>query len=216
VNHHRKLLIVVVVTFVITLSGGFLTEYIRQSITYSWEIDVGDEFVYDVLVTGNSTMGSQVVPPPFEPMNNTRIIVEIASLPNLTLMYYAHVFRHEVIDHPKTSSRFDDGSTIPFEFYNAINSHASQSILPAGAWAHLDSLFPDQVNRALPNHREFISRMGSDSFFFGYWSNGTYNKSEWYGIIDLETGVPSVLSFSVWTEGQPWSHNYNVLLTLDN
>ena len=215
-DHRRKLLIVVALTFVITLSGGFLTEYIRQSITYSWAINVDDEFVYDVSVTGNATMGSQILPPLFEPMNNTRIIVEITSLPNLTLMYYAHVFLHEVIEYPKTYSRFEDGSTIPSEFRNAINSHASWSILPVGAWVHLDSLFPDQINSALPNHEAFLSRMGSDSFFFGYWANRTYSRSEWYGIIDLETGVPSVLSFSVWTEGQPWNQNYNVLMTLDN
>ena len=214
-DHRRKLLIVVVFTFVITLSGGFLTEYIRQSITYSWAISVDDEFVYEVSVTGNSTLGSQIIPPPFEPMNNTRIIVEITSLPNLTLMYYAHIFLQEVVEYPKTYSRFEDGSIIPSEFRNAINSHTSQSMLPVGAWIHLDSLFPDQINRALPNHRAFLSRMGSDSFVFGFWSNGTYSRSEWYGIVDMDTGVPSVLSFSVWTVGQPWSHNYNVLMTLD-
>lgn len=215
-NHRLKLLIVVVLTFVITLSAGFLTEYIRQSITYSWAIDVGDEFVYDVSVTGNRTLGSQTLPPSIEPMNNTRVIVEITSLPNLTLMYYSYVFIQEVVEHTKTALWFDDRSPIPSEFNLAINPHCSRSLFPRGAWRHLDSLFPDQVDYAIPDHDAFIARMGFDSFFFGYWSNRTDHGSEWYGIINLETGVPIVLSFSEWDERQPWNYFYTVTMTIDN
>ncbi|MHA2153681.1 MAG: hypothetical protein ACXAAQ_17115 [Candidatus Thorarchaeota archaeon] len=210
--HQRlKVLIVVALTFIITLSGGFLTESFRQSITFSWAIEVGDEFIYDVSVIGNTTTGTQVLPPPLEPMNNTRIIVEVTSLP----IYYPHIFIQEVVEHPKTTSRFDDDSTIPAEFYYAINSHALWSILPIGAWGHLDSMFPDQVNWAIPDYASYFAR-SSPEFIFGYWSNETGSKSEWHGIMDLATGVPSVISFSVWSEGQPWSYFYNVTMTLDN
>lgn len=215
-DRRLKLLIVVVLTFIITLSGGFLTEYVRQSITYSWAIEVGDEFVYDVSVIGNTTTGTQVLPPPLEPMNNTRIIVEITSLPNLTLMYYAHIFIQEVVEHPKTASRFEDDSDIPSEFYYAINAHASWSILPIGAWSHLDSLFPDQANQDIPDYQAYTSRSGVDAFIFGYWSNETVTWQEWRGIVDLDTGVPTVISFSVWSQGQPWSYFYNVTMTLDD
>jgi hypothetical protein len=208
------MVIVVVLTFVITLSVGFLTEYVRQSMTFLWGIEVGDEFVYDVSVTGNTTTGTQVLPPPLEPMNNTRIIVEIISLPNLTLYYDGTSFIEDVVEHLKTTSRFDDGSDIPNEFYFPINTHASGSILPTGAWGHLDSLFPNQVNRTIPGQETFMTISGTNSFFFGYWLNETTHESEWHGIIDLSTGMPIVFSFSIWREGQPWIYSYTVTMTL--
>jgi hypothetical protein len=208
-----KLLVVVVLTFIITLSGGFLTEYFRQSISYSWAVGVGDEFVYEVSVTGNTTTPTQTLPPLYEPMNNTRIIVEITSLPNLTLMYYAHVFVQEVIEHLKTVSRFEDGSAIPVAYYNEINHHASFCILPIGAWGHLDSLFLDQFN----GQSEIYTAKGDvDSFIVGYWSNGTNSRREWQGTIDLETGVPTVITFSLWSRGQPWIYYNRVVMTLVN
>lgn len=213
-DHRLKLVIVVVLTFVITLSVGFLTEYVRESMTFSWGIEVGDEFVYEVSVTGNTSTGTQVLPPPLEPMNNTRIIVEIISLPNLTLYYEGTPFIEDVVEHLKTTSRFDDGSDIPNQFFYAINSHASRCILPTGAWGHLDSLFPNQVNRAIPSQESFMAVGGTSSFFFGYWLNETTNESEWHGIIDLNTGMPVVFSFSIWREGQPWIYSYNVTMTL--
>ncbi len=213
-DHRLKLLFVVVLTVVITLAGGFFTEYIRQSMTFSWGVDVGDEFLYEVSVTGNTTTETQVLPPLFEPMNNTRIIVEIVSLPNLTLYYAGISFIQNVIDHPKTTTRFEDGSDIQTEFYYAINNHASQSILPVGAWGHLDSLFPNHINREIPNQESFTSIAGLNSFYFGYWLNETTSTSEWYGIIDLSTGMPTAVSFSIWRVGQPWTYSYNVTMTL--
>ena len=213
-DQRLKLVIVVVLTFIITLSVGFLTEYVRQSMTFTWGIEVGDEFVYEVSVTGNTTTGTQVLPPPLEPMNNTRIIVEIISLPNLTLYYHGTPFIEGVVEHLKTTTRFDDGSDIPNEFFFTINSHASWCILPTGAWGHLDSLFPNQVNISIPDQESYMTVSGTDSFFFGYWLNVTTNESEWHGIIDLNTGMPVVFSFSIWREGQPLSYSYNVTMTI--
>jgi hypothetical protein len=88
-------------------------------------------------------------------------------------------------------------------------------MIPKGAWGHLDSLFPDQANRDLPNYQSYISRTDTDSFIFGYWSNDTVSRTEWYCVMDLDTGIPIVISFSVWNEGQPWSYFYNVTMTLE-
>ncbi|MFW9794130.1 MAG: hypothetical protein ACFFEE_07510, partial [Candidatus Thorarchaeota archaeon] len=123
-DHRLKLLVVVVLTFIIALSGGFLTEYIRQSMTFSWGVEVGDEFIYTVSVVGNSSTTTQVQPPPFEPMNNTRIIVEIIELPNLTLYYNGDAFIQGVVEHLKTVCRFEDDSVIPAQYYTALNTHA--------------------------------------------------------------------------------------------
>jgi hypothetical protein len=217
VDHRRKRLVVVVLTFVITLSGGLLTEYARQSFVYSWAIDVGDEFLYDVTVVGNRTTTTSVLPPPFEPMNNTQIVVEITSLPNLTLMYYSRLFVQEVVNYPKTSSQFEDGSPIPPEFYNTINSHMSMSMLPIGAWTHLDSLFPDQTNIELSDYESFISRFDNGFFFFGHWENQTRPRpevNEWHGIYDVNTGIPTLISVSVVSRGSLISDIYTITMTL--
>jgi len=214
-----KSLAVVVLTIVITLSGGFLTETVRESMVYSWAIDVGDEFEYDITVIGNRTTSTGVLPPPLEPMNNTRIAVEITTLPNLTMMYYSHLFVQEVVNSLKTSSQFEDGSPIPLEHYNIINSHVSMSLIPIGAWGHLDSLFPDQVNRDLGNHESFMSRFESDFFFFGYWENQSRPRpriDEWYGIYDVETGVPSLIVISVVSIGALVSDFYTITMSLVN
>ncbi len=213
-DYRLKLVVVVFLSFIIALSGGFLTEYIRQSMTFSWAVEVGDEFVYDVSVVGNSTTPSQTLPPPFEPMNNTRVIVEIISLPNLTLYFYGAPFIQDVVEHAKTTVRFEDGTDIPAIFYYAMNTHASWSILPIGAWGHLDSLFPNQINKAVREQDSYISIHRGDSFFFGYWLNQTYSTSEWHASLDLTTGIPTMFSFSVYTVGTPWTHSYVVTMTL--
>ncbi|MFW9794129.1 MAG: hypothetical protein ACFFEE_07505, partial [Candidatus Thorarchaeota archaeon] len=92
---------------------------------------------------------------------------------------------------------------------------ASWSILPTGAWGHLDALFPNQVNRAIRDQASFISVGGVESFFFGYWLNETFSTSEWHASFDLTTGVPTEFSFWVYTVGTPWIHSYVVTMTLD-
>ncbi|MFW9810727.1 MAG: hypothetical protein ACFFE6_15230 [Candidatus Thorarchaeota archaeon] len=213
-DHRLKLLFVVVLTVIITLAGTFVTEYVRQSMTFSWGVDVGDEFLYEVSVTGNTTTTTQILPPIFAPMNNTRIVVEIVSLPNLTLYYSDIPFIQDVINHVKTIVRFENGSDIPTEFYYAINNHASNSILPIGAWGYLGSLFPNQINQAISNQEMYISVTKPDSFYFGYWLNETTSTSEWHGILNLNTGVPIDFSFSILRIGQPWVYSYNVTMTL--
>ena len=82
-DHRTRVLAVVILTFVISLSIGFVTEYIRQSMTFSWAIEEGDEFTFDLIITGYTTNSSEDPPLPFVELNNTRIRVEIVSLPNI-------------------------------------------------------------------------------------------------------------------------------------
>ncbi|MFW9806247.1 MAG: hypothetical protein ACFFFK_05910, partial [Candidatus Thorarchaeota archaeon] len=77
VNHRQRIIAAVILTLVISLSIGFFTEYIRQSMTFSWAIEEDDVFVYEISVIGNSTTGTTIAPPQFAPLNNTRIAVEI-------------------------------------------------------------------------------------------------------------------------------------------
>jgi len=209
-DHRKRVLAAVILTIVIAISGGFVTEYVRQSMTFSWAIEEGDVFIFDVSVTGITTTGTMSLPPPLASMNNTRISVEVISLPNVTIIFYARNFIENIVEYLKTSSTFVNGTSIPVE----INTHISMSMLPIGGWNHLDTLFPNEISRPIMEHESYLSARLRNSFYFGYSLNETYDQSEWHGIIDLNTGVPQMVWFWVYRASQPWSYWYNVTMSL--
>jgi hypothetical protein len=213
-DHRQRILAVVILTFVITLSFGVVTENVRQSMTFSWAIEEGDIFIFDVSVTGNISTGTQALPPGLLVMNNTRIAVEIISLPNVTITFYASDFIENVVEHMKTSSTFVNGTSIPSEFYYAINTHLSKCMLPIGGWTHLDSFFPNDLHRPFMEHESYLSARFRNSFYFGYSLNETTLQTRWYGIFDLNTGVPQIVSFWEYWTSQPWTHWHNLTMSL--
>ncbi len=213
-DHRQRILTVVILTIVIALSVGFVTEYVRQSMTFSWTIEEGDVFIFDVSVTGNTTTGTQALPPELLSMNNTRIAVEIISLPNVTITFYASTFIENIVEYLKTSSTFENGTSIPFGYYYVINTHVSKCMIPIGGWTHLDSFFPNELQRPFMEHESYLSARFRNSFYFGYSLNETYSQTRWYGIFDLETGVPQIVSFWEYRSSQPWTHWHNVTMSL--
>jgi hypothetical protein len=198
----------------ITFSVGFATEYVRQSMTFEWAIEEGDMFVFDVLVKGNTTTGTQSLPPELLSMNNTRIAVEIISLPNVTITFYSDDFIDNIVEQQKTSTTFVNGTSIPSEYYYAINSHLSWCMLPIGGWTHLDAFFPNDLHRPFMEHESYLSARFRNYFYFGYSLNETYLQSKWYGIFDLNTGIPQIVSFWEYRTSQPWTHWHNVTMSL--
>ncbi|MGY5856384.1 MAG: hypothetical protein RTS72_07265 [Candidatus Thorarchaeota archaeon] len=213
-DRRQRILAGVILTIVITLSVGFVTEYVRQSMTFSWTIEEGDVFIFDVSVTGSISTNATTLPPPLASMNNTRIAVEIISLPNVTIVFYARNFIENIVGHIKTATMFANGTNIPIEYYFPINIHLSRSMLPIGGWRHLDSFFQNKIDRPFLEHESYLSAHLSDSFYFGYSSNETIDMSEWHGIIDLDTGVPQIVSFWIHRISQPWTSMYNVTMSL--
>ncbi len=213
-DHRKRILAVVLLTLVITLSVGFLTEYVRQSMTFSWAIEESDVFIFDVSVTGNTSTSTITLPPQLAAMNNSRIAVEIVSLPNVTIVFYGSNFIETVVEHLKTSSTFSNGTIIPVQYYFAINSHVSNCFLPIGGWGHLDYFFPYEIDRPFLEHESYLSASSRNYFYFGYSSNSSNQISEWHGIIDLNTGVPQIVSFSDYHTNLPWTFIYNVTMRL--
>ena len=204
----------VFLTLVITFAVGSVTEYARQSMTFEWAIEEGDVFIYDVLVKGNTTTGTQSLPPELLFMNNTRIAVEIISLPNVTIIFYADDFIRDVVEYMKTSSSFVNGTSIPSEYYYEINTHLSRCMLPVGGWTHLDAFFPNGLRRPFMEHESYLSARFRDYFYFGYTLNETYQQTKWFGHFDLDTGVPQIVSLWEYRTSQPWTHWHNVSMTL--
>ena len=214
VNHRQRIISAVVLTLVISLSIGFFTEYIRQSMTFSWAIEENDVFVYEISVIGNTTTGTTTVPPQFAPMNNTRIAVEIVSLPNVSITFYAIDFIENIVEFLKTSTTFENGTGLHVQYSYAINSHVSNCILPIGGWSHLDSFFPNDIERPLLNDESYISVQFRDYFFFGYSYNNTNQHIEWFSHLNKLDGVPQLISFYNYMDSQPWIYWYNVTMTL--
>ena len=184
--------------------------------TFEWAIDEGDVFIYDVLVKGNTTTGTQALPPELLSMNNTRIAVEIISLPNVTIIFYADDFIEDVVEYMKTSSSFVNGTNIPSEYYYVINTHMSRCMVPVGGWTHLDAFFPNELRRPFMEHESYISARFRNYFYFGYGLNETYEQTKWFGLFDFETGVPQIVSIWEYWTSQPWTHWHNVTMTLVN
>ncbi len=213
-NHHQRIIIAVTLTFVITFSIGFVTENIRQSMTFVWSIEGGDEFIFDVKVIGNTIINSTVLPPPFIEMNNTQIRVEVLSLPNVSIIFYAQTFLENIVEYTKTRSEFSNGSVLPSGIGATINRHISYCILPVGGWFHLDSFFPNQRDQPSMMHESYLSRFQRNLFYFGYSVNETYEAQEWHGILDLETGVPQIVSFWFFRTSQALTYWYNLTMSL--
>ena len=212
-DHRQRILAAVILTIVVSLSVGFVTEYTRQSMTFSWAIEEGDDFIFDVIVTGQTT-NSTVLPLPFVAMNNTRISVEIISLPNVSIVFYSKPFLENIVEHTKTSSRFINGTEIPPAHRFTINKHVSRCVLPTGGWLHLDAFFQNQINRPFMEHESYLSVFRRTSFYFGYSENETLEAQRWYGIINLETGVPLIVSFWLYRTSQALTYWYNVTMNL--
>jgi hypothetical protein len=213
-DHRQRILAAVILTFVISLSVGFVTEYVRQSMTFSWAIEEGNDFIFDVTVTGQLTNTTVDFPLPFVDMNNTRISVEIISLPNVSITFYSRPFLENIVEHTKTSSRFSNGTEIPSGRRFTINTHVSQCVLPIGGWLHLDSFFPNHIDQPFMEHESYLSVFRRPSFYFGYSENETYTAQGWYGIIDLETGVPLTVSFWHFLTSQALTYWYNVTMSI--
>ena len=213
-DHRTRVFVVVILTFVISLSCGFMTEYVRQTMTFSWAIEEGDEFIFDVLVTGITTNGTDERPPPYVDMNNTRISVQITSLPNVSIVFYARHFLEDIVEHTKTSSHFVNGTDIPLEYRATVNRRVSSCILPIMGWLHLDGFFPNQIDRSIIDYESYLSYFKRPSFYFGYIENATYEAQEWHGIINLETGIPLFVSFWLYRTSSAHSFWYNVTMSL--
>ncbi|MHA1137737.1 MAG: hypothetical protein ACTSSE_14750, partial [Candidatus Thorarchaeota archaeon] len=96
---------------------------------FSWQISEGDQFVYDVSVTGHYQFGSSLLLN-LAPLNNTQVQVEIVSIHNISPFIIPSSFTETVIEHEKTDTTYSDGTRIHVLRYPTINSLASRCFLP--------------------------------------------------------------------------------------
>ncbi|MHA1390573.1 MAG: hypothetical protein ACTSR9_19345, partial [Candidatus Thorarchaeota archaeon] len=79
----KKLVTALAITMIVTLVVAVSTEGLRNYMQFSWQISEGDQFVYDVSLTGHYQFGSSLLLN-LAPLNNTQVQVEIVSLHNIS------------------------------------------------------------------------------------------------------------------------------------
>jgi hypothetical protein len=214
--HRKKLVTALAFTIIVTLVVAVSTESVRQYMLFSWQIDEGDQFVYDVSVTGYSRSGSITHTLTLALLNNTRVQVEIISLNNLTLFLSPSHFAETVIEHVKTNTTFANGTIIPITRYHAINTLASRCFLPRGAWSVLGSFYPNQVAR--PDNmttpvESYYAYQYQQFFIIGFVTYTETAESGWFGYISLDTGVPVNMTSWAWSSTDTLEFSYVMTLT---
>jgi len=205
-----------VITMIATLVVAVSTEGIRSYMLFSWQIDEGDQFVYDVSVTGFYRSGASTLPLPLAPLNNTQVQVEIISLRNISLFVTAASFAETVIDYQKTDTTYADGTRIHVLHYYEINTLASRCFLPRGTWSRLGSFYPDQFSR--PDNttiavESYFAYQFHEFFIIGFVSYAETAESGWFGYISPETGVPLNMTSWGWSSTSLAEFSYIMTLT---
>ena len=213
--HRKKLVTALAFTLIVTLVVAVSTEGIRQYMQFSWEIDEGDQFLYDVSVTGYYRTDSSSLPTTLAPLNNTQVQVEIISLHNISLFISSSAFAETIIEDVKTDTTYSDGTRIHVLMYNQINTLASRCFLPRGTWSLLDSFYPDQIarpdNLTIPVESYFAYQY-QQFFIIGYISYSETAESGWFGYVSPGSGVPT--NMTVWAWGTTDFAEYSYVMTL--
>ncbi|MHA1637566.1 MAG: hypothetical protein ACTSUB_06070, partial [Candidatus Thorarchaeota archaeon] len=178
-----------------------------------WAVEIGDEFEFTIRHA--STSGHYYFPETVElPLNNTQVVFEITYLPAIPLVMDNNTFVSSIISRIKCAVRFSNGTDIPSEYQEVLNSLFSHCLLPIGDWKYIESLFGYEPTD-LPlysliydyqayekNGRFIISNIGS-----------SYHGSKgWSGAVNMTTGSPIyVVDFS-WSYYGDGSSNYDRLL----
>ncbi len=215
--HRKKLVTALAFTIIVTLVVAVSTESIHQYMQFTWEIGEGDQFVYDVSVTGYFRTSSSSLPPALTPLNNTQVQVEIISLHNISLFISSPVFAETVIEHEKTDTTYADGTRIHILIYDQINNLASRCFLPVGTWSILGSFYPDQFAR--PDNlnstvESYFAYQFHEFFIIGFISYRNMSESGWFGYVSPETGVPTNMTSWAWGITDLAEYSYVMTLTL--
>jgi hypothetical protein len=212
----KRIVTALALTMIVTLVVAVSTECIRDYIQFSWEISEGDEYVYDVSVTGYHRTGFPSLLDTLAPLNNTQVRVTIVSLRNVSLFITAASFSETVIEHTKTNTTHTDGTSIPILQYPTINNLASRCFLPRGDWNRLGSFYPDNFDRPEnvtdPIESYFAYPYGQ-YFIIGFVYYEKTSESGWFGYVSPDTGIPINMTSWAWSSNDLDDFSYMMTLT---
>jgi hypothetical protein len=155
----------------------------------NWNVEVGDQFSYSV-----EALGYDFFEKPCTVLNNSIVVFEITSLPNIPLYCDRNDFTDSIVDESKVIVTFDNGTNLDSECASVLTRLFSSSLLPIGDWSYIDGLYYDRARGGLgaPVQDPWYSRLSRDSFHFGAIAISCVGAYGWSAVISLEDGVPIV------------------------
>ena len=186
--------------------------------TFSWGINSGDEFEFNVTAFGAieyPPLGSSE-PIVLSSIANSSITVRIESLPTPIILTETDFL--DLISAIKVSSRFSNGSDIPTNVSVQLNELISRLFIPIGAWEFLDSLFPDTTEDAGQHEfgcNTYLSKLYDTSFFLGHRRFNVDAGSWWHGNVSRSNGAPLSIETSSSSYHPPYEYySWTFKLTL--
>jgi hypothetical protein len=183
--------IIAVITVAVVASALCLEIGKRPSTSLHWNVNIGDEFIYELENTYihseenyNSTIFALIAA-----INHTRIKTEIFNLPDIPLMIDGKTFSFYIVNQNKIHCSFENGTSLPQEYGYIINQPLSSALLPVGDWELLDWCFGNEIDEAFyPG--TYTSRLQENSFSIGYelWAGDEIFR--WSANTTLDSGVP--------------------------
>jgi hypothetical protein len=213
-RYRKRMTTAVVLSLVVALLVSVSTESLRDYLYFRWQVQEGEQFIFEVSVKGYRKSGSMIYPVAQAVLNNTRLLVEIVSLPNDSLIIEGVTFAEQVIEYMKTQISFENGTGIPLNLFFEMHNLGSRCFLPRGPWNLLDSFYPDNLVQPINSTVEsYIAYFRENSFFMGYISYGVNSSAGWNCVCSLNTGVPLIMETWAWNYGDLVEYSYNVTLS---
>ena len=212
----KSILAFLALTMIVIVVVAVSTEGIRNYMNFEWQVNEGDQFLYDVSVTGYFRPGEQSLALTLAPLNNTQVMVEVVSLPDVPLFISPTLFAENVIEFVKTDTTHANGTSIHVLRYYEINTLASRCILPRGTWSYLSSFYPDEVlhpTNASIQIQSYFAYQVHEYFIIGFASYAETAESGWFGYILPETGVPYNMTSWGWSSSDIADFSYVMTLT---
>ncbi len=190
-NRKRRwsVIIVVIIIVAVGISVVFLYRDRWSSSSLSWDVQIGDEFIYELESIYRYSNFNTTIFEQMSALNHTRVRMEIVDLPDIPPLIDGNIFSAEVINAVKTHCTFENGSELPAYYGDEINRLLSFFLLPTGDWDLLDWCFADDVSNAFyPG--VYVSKLEMDHFMIGYelWPGDATIR--WSANVTLETGTP--------------------------
>lgn len=160
-----------------------------------WNIKTGDVLTYEINVTGGRDEPNQPFSYLWAHLNNTRILVNVTHLSVLLAFYTAEDFIESVVEVPKVTCRFENGTPLS-DSDLFIESLVSKALLPVTSWEAFDLLFPDQWSGESQMYEPdytWVAGFDEGQFFFGYLGISWHYTKGWSSRINMTTGVPLMI-----------------------
>jgi hypothetical protein len=157
---------------------------------FSWDVEVGDTFRFDISAWGDSYMG-YVEYWQIAHLNDTSITVTVIDLPSFGAVHSAQTFASEIIFKNKVNCSFTNGTALDAWSNTTLCESISGCILPVGSWSTIDGLFPNETPGFTPNGEFLATNLYDDWLIIDYVWYGTFDAvGGWTGNISLSTGIP--------------------------